>query len=576
MLAAAQTKKSKSKDKMKEITFFTKVRNYTKTGRHKKVGLEKSIAHSMRVGNSLNHRVNHIPKLSNQNRFFLFEDDLRHREVDAMDAVAELQSDLSKMENEKELSESAKKDRDRILDSLCWIRAKFDKYKCKSEEEQKFWQDLKSCADVEICKSFREKFDEIDVARRNQKSAQIEKYIDTLSELEEKNYGPRKKRGENLKTIMQEQIFKIPLHNKVGLDKVDVNIYVELVKNLNKEISPNSHLKAVAMHLDEKGISKENYGLHAHAFVSGADANGELNLLQNQIKWAEEYCINNSPELHEAFKKDCEIELRLLQSNRDENCKNQPEFEEYFNSIYAAEAEKLNGKLHGRLWQESVKVFTNKFFDEKGLGLHIEHKYKTRGNKALLTDQDLPIAEREFNGSVMRLQESFKMEQGLKVQIDQKHENIKDLTIEEDKLKKEIEITNEEINNNRRIIQKLENDNFELNMNNKSLSDEVEMQQGKLNLLRKNISKFFSIVQSRLSETLAAIVVEPAKQEELENACADDILDRMNEMSRQADLNEDEINGFACSIKDAIEVSDLANKTKIAPKFETKARKLKF
>lgn len=547
---------------MQKITFLTRVRNYTNAGKHGKSGLAKSIAHSMRVGNSLNHQVNHIPKLSNQNKFFLVDDDYRHREVEAMEVVVGLNDELARFET-KELLSSERESRDHLYDQLCWIRAKFDKYKCKSEEEENFWQELKACADIKICESFREKFGEIDVARRNQKVTQIGNYIAALKKLEEKNYAPRLERGANLKTIMQEQLFKIPLKNKVGMDKVDVNTYVDLIKNLNQEISTDCHLKAIAMHLDEKGIAKENYGLHAHVYVSGRNANGEQNLLQKQIKWADEYCNKYSPDMNIAFKKDFEIESKLLLEAKNSNCIKHPDNEAYFNKMYAVEAEKLNGKLHGRLWQESIRVFTNDFFEKRGLGLTVENHYQTKHNTALLADQDLPINQREFNGNILRLKETMQMQESLKVKL-------LELDCKKEELENTIKIQSEEFCNNVRI-------NDDLLLNNASLKIQETEHQEKINFLRKNMQNLVSKILPLFTAALAAIRVEPKIQEEIENTCADNMLDEINSFANKMNMNsEEEINSFVGSINEAIAIEDTQHKTQIASKIETKARRIKY
>ena len=70
-------------------------------------------------------------------------------------------------------------------------------------------------------------------------------------------------------TVMQESIFKLPLHNKVELQEDD---YHNIVESFLSKYFPDHELKLAFYHGNEKAKGEKDYNAHTHVFLSGLNS----------------------------------------------------------------------------------------------------------------------------------------------------------------------------------------------------------------------------------------------------------------------------------------------------------------
>lgn len=513
---------------MKNITFVNRLANYTRSGKYNRSALVSSLEHSMRIGEALVHNSNHVPERQHLNKYFLVEGE-------SAKAVASHECLSSILDHVNEIAPDANKMQVVNLDSihreLSKIRYKFTAYKTKSEEEELFWQNISDASEVEKLNVFRENFKTFDVQRKNQKMKQIDKFIELHNELKK---CPRQfKKGSNLKTIMQEQIFTIPALNGLKDEDISMNDYAKFILAFNKKVDPTIQVKAVVMHADEGKANDEksgNTGIHGHVFVSGLCSDGQKMMLKRQMDFAQETCKKHSPEMHKWITDDYNRQKEILHKKLLKDLQNNSENEDYLNKRFQVRCSKLDGQVHGRLWQESFKHYANCWLNKRDL--NVVFHYGTRENIEMVQDSKLPIAQRRANG------------QNYKLEIQNKKKLEENSQLELEKIKIESEITSL-VNQKNSISESISNtqiEHFELKVKNSALKEALD----------KIMQMFDEFIQNKLKK-------DSSYDSDME----------INNFATKLNTTLDEINAFTSSKENQAIAANITKMAKQAdPKLE--------
>ncbi|EKO3954008.1 TPA: hypothetical protein KD874_004826 [Vibrio parahaemolyticus] len=386
---------------MKNITFFHKIRNYTRAGKNNKVGLISSVGHSLRITNERVHEMNHEASLTDKNIYLTQVEEGEVLKLKQVQNSAALYSSLiSILDRDFPEQEAKNTEREEIQNRLSSVRCKFKKYKKTSEESKVFDSILEASSASEVA-PLRGQLEQMEIKRKNQKLAQVDNYSELLDQLD--NAPAPKAKGENLKTLMQEQIFKIPLDNKIGLGQVTPQHYAKLAVAINRKINPDNKIEALAIHLDEPGKEAENFGLHVHCFINGRSRNGDTDLLKKQHEFAINYCKENAPDIFETFQKDYQRNINAIEREAINTSTMNDKAKNFLSRQEEIKREKAMGRFKGQCWQEMIRIESNNIiFNE--LGLNIEYHRKTQNNQKLINDANKNIIDREFSGSKIREQ----------------------------------------------------------------------------------------------------------------------------------------------------------------------------
>ena len=355
-----------------------------------------TLEHSMRVNLGLDHEVNHNPNMTKHNLYFTTENNSLSESSN--EELFKSISEAIVNQNDSELSKEEQDKKNELNRLKAAYRVKLKGYK-GSEEAKALFKEMAETDEPETVQDKLKHFDSLGESRAKQKVKSINSYIETLSEL--KKFKPSPKTGSNMKTIMQEQLFKIPVRNEVAQSDVSRKDYAEIALKFNQLMNPNHKIEGIAIHADEmvcdESDPKKKYGLHAHVFINGRDKFGNDNIREVQLEFCKEYCKKNSPdefkkynEHHEAVREILNNKLASLESTGNQRVREEMKLK---NELHSAD-----GQFFGRVYQQSMLHFFNEnLLHEKKL--NAEFHYESRTNVFLKRDQGRRHNERKYNMS---------------------------------------------------------------------------------------------------------------------------------------------------------------------------------
>lgn len=332
-------------------------------------------------------------------------------------------------------------------------------------------------------------------------------------------------------TVMQESIFKLPIHNGVELPPDDFH---NIVSSFLKKYFPDHKLELSFFHGNEKAEGEPSYNAHCHVFINGRNSKtGKYDLLERTREVANEYAKANGLD---PIKKNLEDIQRVG---------------EYRQQLFYAHAQEYLNK-HNR----QVELYFLPDTEER------------RKQRALIKkDAQKPKEDRFYNQLNYQLERLEKHQNSLKQKTEQAKKEVKKLFEDE---KQELEESRKRIKNQMKINSRDKDENIKR-------SRELDQKEQQIKHFGSILDRL-SVVFTNVSRWVGAVLRYQFKEaSELHKTIKTDLEELTPDLQKQDEKRKDLINEMFIAARYEVEFveGDISENSRLSKDLEATRKKMK-